>query len=63
MGAVALPAVAALALVAALVVLTHPAALASYTANHTTAVLAAIGIAVASLGLVSSVTAELQASG
>jgi membrane-associated phospholipid phosphatase len=49
------------ALAVALLVVTHPNALTSYAATHTTGVIAAIGIAVASISLVYAVTAELEA--
>ena len=49
------------ALVVALLVVTHPNALTSYAASHTTGVIAAIGIAAASISLVYAVTAELEA--
>lgn len=49
------------ALAVALLVVTHPNALTSYAASHTTGVIAAIGIAVASISLVYAVTAELEA--
>ena len=63
-GALVLPTLAgAVAVVAVLLLATHPGALFSYVASHTTAVVATIGIAAASLGLVSGVTAELGASG
>jgi membrane-associated phospholipid phosphatase len=45
---------------AAAVLLTHPSAVTSYAAAHTTSVAAAIGIALASFGIVSGVTAELE---
>ena len=49
------------ALAVALLAITHPNALTSYAATHTTGVIAAIGIAVASISLVYAVTAELEA--
>lgn len=49
-----------LAGLAVLLLITHPDAVASYVAAQTTAVVAALGIALASLGLVSGVTAELE---
>jgi membrane-associated phospholipid phosphatase len=49
------------ALAVALLVVTHPNALTSYAATHTTGMIAAIGIAVASISLVYAVTAELEA--
>jgi membrane-associated phospholipid phosphatase len=53
----AIPAVLAVALL----VITHPNALTSYVVTHTTGVIAAIGIAAASISLVYAVTAELEA--
>jgi membrane-associated phospholipid phosphatase len=50
----------AVALGAAALLLTHPSAVTSYAAAHTTSVAAAICIAIASFGLVSGVTAELE---
>lgn len=50
----------AVAIGVVLLVVTHPSAVTAYAAAHTTAVAAAIGIAVASFGLVSGVTAELE---
>ncbi len=51
-----------LAAVAALLLATHPGAVASYAAEHTTAVVAALGIALAALGLVSGVAGEMEES-
>jgi FtsH-binding integral membrane protein len=64
LGAISAPVVQLLAVAVALgvglILLTHPSAVTSYAAAHTTAVAAAIGIAIASFGLVSGVTAELE---
>ena len=64
LGAISAPAVQLLAVALALgvgaLVLTHPSDVTSYAAAHTTSVAAAIGIAIASFGLVSGVTAELE---
>ena len=49
-----------LAAFVALLLITHPDSVASYAAAHTTAVVAAFGVALVSLGLVSGVTAELE---
>jgi membrane-associated phospholipid phosphatase len=50
-----------LAICGGVLLATHPGAPASYVADHTTAAVAALAIAAVSLGLVSGVTAELEA--
>jgi membrane-associated phospholipid phosphatase len=50
-----------LAVVAGMLLATHPNALTSWASDNLTAVAAAVGIAVVSLGIVSAVTAELEA--
>jgi membrane-associated phospholipid phosphatase len=64
LGAIREPTVQMLAVAVAVgiaaLLLTHPSAVTSYAAAHTTAVAAAIGIAIASFGIVSGVTAELE---
>jgi len=49
------------ALAVALLAITHPNDLTSYAATHTTGVIAAIGIGLASISLLYAVTAELEA--
>jgi len=51
-----------LAGIAVVVVVTHPGAVGSYVADHPSAVVAAIGVALASLGLVSGLATELETS-